>query len=447
MGVSIIREEMGWESVEKTKGTYALPAECQRWLTAVTGAGIKVYLVLDYGNKLYDNPLDPQAYARYAAWVAQNLKGKVAAYEIWNEPDNFRFLKQYGGAWSGADHAMWVAKYGELVAAASAAIRSVDPQAVIVHNLEGPAWVYGLQDAPKNYALVDGIDLHPYPVRFPAETVPWGGPEVLKRDGVSVADDQHSLVSFLNLQSQTYPQQYLGHTLQCWVGEYGYSTYAAQKNGAFGGFTPEAQAAYLVRGAVTGLAQGVQAWCIYDFVDDGNNPFDQESNFGLVCNRSRQYQPKLSFYALQRLAKLLGPDWQLVDKPPATLEQPAPPTTRRAGRPQQDALDKAGLSPFAADWVKVDGPQVYWFRVGQDYVTILWKAGWRNADFVPALRQLVWQNAPAGLNFTVQDLVSGQSLAAPLTRSGNTVTVSGLPLGGSPIALRWNGAAAAAPNH
>jgi hypothetical protein len=76
-------------------------------------------------------------------------------------------------------------------------------------------------------------------------------------------------------------------------------------------------------------------------------------------------------------------------------------------------------------------------------VTILWKAGWRWTDFNPPQGKIVWPGAPAGLTVQVQDLLTGATLATPLTRAGDTVTVADLPVGGSPIALRWLGAAPA----
>jgi hypothetical protein len=438
MGVSVVRDDLAWASVEKTKGVYALEAKDQHWIDAIAGSGIKLVLVLCYANKVYDNPLDPQAFAQYCEWVAQHLKGKVAVYEVWNEPVNFQFFKQYGGERSGRGDALWVAKYGELVAAASAAIRAADPQAVIMHNIGGAPWVYSLRKSSQDYALVDGIDIHAYPKRFPPETCTWGGPDVEKRDGVSIADDEHSLVSLLKAQSQMAPQQYLGHTMQCLVGEYGYSTYTPLKAGYFGGYTPQAQAEYLVRAVALSLTCGIKALCIYDFVDDGNKPNDAECNFGLVFDQTRGYQPKPAFFALQRLARQLGPDWQYLQTPPAGFQLTSP---------LPSSGDPASLSPLAATWVKIDGPQVYWFRVGEDYVSILWRAGWRHEDFNPARGSITWQGAPAGLTVQIQDLISGETLTPKLTRSGNTLTVSDLPVGSSAIAVRWIGAAPASSNH
>jgi hypothetical protein len=433
MGVSVIREEMGWGGVEKTKGVYALPPGMAHWFDAVAAAGIKVFVVLDYGNKIYENELDPQAYANYAGWMAKTLKGKVAAYDLWNEPDNFYFLKQYGGPRDGRDHSLWVVKYGELVRLAAAAIRKADPDAVIVHNLEGPAWVYALQNAPQDYAQVDGVDMHPYPVRYPAETVPGNDSQMAKLAGLpTTATDTHSMLSSLDIHCIDLPQKYLGHPLQCWVGEYGYSTYQPLQGGHWAGFTEEAQADYEVRGAVTGLVHGVKAWCIYDFVDETNDPHDVESNFGMVEDITRGYRRKPAFFALQRLARHLGPDWQLVANPPAKLDVNLDPMTHNGDAWQANT---------PVGFVKVNGPEVHWFRVGNDYVTILWRAGWRWEDFNPPSGTITWQNAPAGMTVRVQNLTTGAILAAPLTQTGGTVTLSDLPVGGSPIAIRWVGAA------
>ena len=155
MGVSLIRDELHWNAVETTKGTYALPPKIEHWFKDVTGAGIQVVLVLDYGNQIYENPLDPVAYSKYAAWVAQTFKGKVVAYELWNAPSNFYFRQLYGGDSSGANNALWVSKYTELVRMASAAIRQVDPQAVILTSLSGSPWYYTLQRSLQKENLVN----------------------------------------------------------------------------------------------------------------------------------------------------------------------------------------------------------------------------------------------------------------------------------------------------
>jgi hypothetical protein len=242
------------------------------------------------------------------------------------------------------------------------------------------------------------------------------------------------MLSLLDMGSKVYPRKYLGHPLKCWVGEFGYSTYVPLKDGLYAGFTEESQAAYLLRAAVLGLANGAEAWCVYDFVDDSPDPHDAESRFGLVADSSRQYQPKPAFYAFQRLARILGPDWQLAAAAPAQLDQSNLSPLRNNGDQWQ--------APASVGFVKIDAPMVRWFRVGADYVTILWRAGWRWNEFNPPQGKIVWADAPAGVTVAVQDLVSGAACPVSVVREGNTVTVADLPIGSSPIAIRWIGAAA-----
>jgi hypothetical protein len=431
LGVSVVRQDFHWEAIEKTKGHYAVPDDMRHWFDAVTGAGIKVVVLLSYGNKLYENPLDPQAYANYAAWMARNFREGVAAFEIWNEPTNFYFLKQYGGAWSGRDDALWTVKFGELVRTAAAAMKKAGPSAPIIHNLENTPWLYSLRRSAQDFADVDGIDVHPYPIRFPPETIPFGGPEIEKRDGAAVADERHSLLSLLDFHSKDCPRKYLGRALECWVGEFGYTTYSPLKDGFYAGFSEQAQAAYLVRGLVMGLAYGVKAWCLYDLIDDSPNPHDAESRFGLLADSTRGYKPKPSYYAIQRVARLLGEDWQAVDQAQAQLEVNV--------RPLADNGD-IWQGPQPTGFVQVNGPEVRWFRVGRDYVTILWRAGRFNGELAPVIGKMNWPQPPEaaeGVKVTVQDLVSGEDIGVVVSREGSSLTVAGVPVGGAPIAIRW----------
>ena len=127
LGAGHVRQEIKWEWVEQQKGVYEIPALSMDWVDKVTEAGLGIIMILDYGNELYDNPLDPDAFANYAAFMAERLKDyPIIAYEIWNEPTNFYFFEQYGGTWSGKETSLWMEKFSELMAKAAAAIRKVD---------------------------------------------------------------------------------------------------------------------------------------------------------------------------------------------------------------------------------------------------------------------------------------------------------------------------------
>ena len=176
MGAGTLRDDLSWEACESVKGQYAVPPDVQHWIDACDAAHMRVILILVCGHGQYKNPLDPEAYAKFCGWAAKTFKGKVAALEISNEPSNFGFRDHYGGAWNGINNAPWVAGYGHTVRLAAAAIRRADPDAVILENNTDAPWIYGLRKNAGDYAQVDGIDLHPYPVRFPPETLPGAGP-------------------------------------------------------------------------------------------------------------------------------------------------------------------------------------------------------------------------------------------------------------------------------
>jgi hypothetical protein len=97
-------------------------------------------------------------------------------------------------------------------------------------------------------------------------------------------------------------------------------------------------------------------------------------------------------------------------------------------------------TPEPAGFVKIDTPQVYWFRVGPDYVTILWRAGWNRSEYNAPRGTITWPQCPAGVTPAVQDLVSGEVLVVGVSRQDALLTVADLPVGGAPIAIRWLGA-------
>lgn len=433
MGVSVVRNDIYWSATERQKGVYKMPAVTREWIQKAADADIKVITVLVYGNKLYDNPLDPDAFAKYAAFVARELKGKgvVAAYEIWNEPNNFRFRKKYGGMWNGSDNAPWISKFAELVQKTAAEIRTVDPDATIVTGGgTAPATVYLMRRHPEAFKNIDGLTLHPYTYHLPPETVPWGGKGIDKRDGVSVADANHSMTSLFR-KLREYSRKNLGRELPIWVTEFGYTTFnhfaRHAKRGLYAGFREPVQAAYHVRALVAALADGVKVWCIYDFMNDGRNPLSAEDQFGLVRNASEGYRPKSAFHAIRRVNRLLGTNWKVMGVPPAEWSVDISELTNK-GIWQGSLRD-----PF----VKIHGPRIYWFKVPDGYVTFIWKAGRYHGEFNSPLGKITWRKAGDFRSVEVTDMVTGERVTTSAKRKGQTYVLSALPVGASPIAVRW----------
>jgi hypothetical protein len=417
MGVQYVRDEWGWGGVEKTKGVYAMYPYGQKSLDMLNSAGIKIIAVLDYGNTIYANPLDSDAFANYAGWMAKTYRGKVAAWEIWNEPDNFYFFRQYGGNRNGSNDAVWMVKHSELIRKAAAAIKKADPKANVLHNMEGEMWYYALKGHASDYSQTDGIDLHPYPLHLPTE-------------GVEGTDATHNLIASFNDNSKVWPTQYLGHPVQCWIGENGFGTYEPidPANAHFAPVSEPLQSAGELRTLIIGLIYGVKAWCIYDFVNETADPHDVESNMGLVRDYSHHYEPKPAFYGIQRLARLLGPGWRSQDHFKATLDA------------------RLSAPPNADHWLIANLPQMHWFRAGNKEVTIVWKAGKPDVDSPPDLGKIIWLGAPKGATAQAVDLVTGKNVDLKLKRESKGITLSEVPVGWAPLAIRWDLPAKNAPS-
>jgi Cellulase (glycosyl hydrolase family 5) len=414
-----------WATNESVAGRYALTPEIRRVVAEITASKLSIVVLLFRANKLYPNPLDPTAFARYAAWTAAVFKdAPVVAYQIWNEPSNFDFLAQYGGSWNGRGSAPWLDAYSELVRQAAAAIRQTNPHATIMANIEGPAWIYAMQRHAPDFVALDGIALHPYTFRLPAESVPWGGFLVELRDGVSSADSDQSLTSYVRIAGIDGPEKYLGHSLQPFVTEYGFPTCGpATTHTLYACVSAETQAAYHARGVILGLSHGIKLWTVFELADEGENPSDAEQNFGIVRSASRNYTPKPAYFALQRIARLLNPDWAFLPTPAATVET------------QLDAAAIPAWSPLPAARSTVQGVQAFWFATRRGYAVFLWNAG-PYEDNSKISGRLVW-NATQAKPKTVRtlNLVTGQLLTPGTQMSNGQLIAGNLQIGSQPIAV------------
>jgi hypothetical protein len=398
LGVSVVIWTPGeWANNEKTPGEYSLAPEVEYVISRIAAAHMQMVVVLFRKNTLYPNPLDPDAFGRYCSWLVTALRGEpVAAYQIWNEPSNFDVREEYGGSWNGRDDALWVAKFSDLMHIAARSILEADAHATVIASFEGPPLIYAMQGHAPDFDNIEGISIHPYPGRYPAEQVPWGGTRIAMRDGVSVADADGSLISTLRIQTADDPAKYLGHPLQAWVTEYGFPTCdpgSIQNN--FACVDGMEQAAYHARGMLVGFAHGVKVWAPYELADEGGNWSDAEQNFGLTRSAAGGYAPKASFFTIQRIARVLGMHWRYLDPSPATLE-----LCGSEGKCKPTAVSTEASA--------VSGPQMLWFKEDRGYAGFVWNAGEFRSGSTPA--HIEWRGpVRSGLHIQVTELSSGKA--------------------------------------
>ncbi|MCD4739467.1 MAG: cellulase family glycosylhydrolase [Anaerolineae bacterium] len=271
VGFGFVRMDLFWHQVEhECQGCYDFAAYDQL-VAQLSERDIRLIFILDYGNLLYGGGDAHQhdegraAFARFAATAARRYQGQGIIWEIWNEPNLEKF-------WHGPPDPL---SYARLATETIAAIRRVDPTALIV----GPAtagfpWEYFQALATTGlYPKLDAVTVHPY--RFDEPESAWS--------------DYAQLRTILDRASPD-------RKIPIIAGEWGYATVE-------GGRPEQQQAVYLVRQYLSHLTADVELSIWYDWRNDGLNLHDPEHNFGLV---TAALVPKTSYRAAQTLIATLA---------------------------------------------------------------------------------------------------------------------------------------------
>jgi VCBS repeat-containing protein len=129
-GVDSIRILIPWKGVEASNDVWTWSA-VDRMVNSANARNMSVIGILNSppdwamvpgSPSLGGPPADPAEYAEFASMVATRYAGKVAAYEVWNEPNYYRFWEPTPDA----------AAYTVILKAAYTAIKTADPNAVVV---------------------------------------------------------------------------------------------------------------------------------------------------------------------------------------------------------------------------------------------------------------------------------------------------------------------------
>lgn len=289
-GFGWIRDEMYWSAIELARGVYTFPAVYDTYVNDALKLGLSPLVVLDYANRFYPYPTgvagtkglmtdDQRAgYAAYAKAVAAKFKGRVSAFEVWNEPVPAAFGTS---DWTG---------YLKLLEKAYPAIKAGNPSATVIScGGGGPG---GGVDASCASAIIhlggaayqDVYSMHPYMAPYDPDTG-YGVYNSPLGKTVSVQNIAHYLVGYSKYHTRPNNQP-----LPMWATEVGWNSAPVK---VANGETVEA--AYAARTFIDarrfGLAQKL-FW--YDFQDDGVDPSNKEDNFGFI---HLDFSPKPAYVA------------------------------------------------------------------------------------------------------------------------------------------------------
>jgi hypothetical protein len=142
-GFNWAKVQVRWENLEGSKGAINW-GTMDDIVNKVNGAGVNLLFSVvtaprwarpadtDFG--VPGPPANPKDYADFVGAIAARYKGKVQAYEIWNE-QNMSF------EWGGTGHKLNAAQYVQLLRQAYAAIKAADPGATVLSGALTPTGV------------------------------------------------------------------------------------------------------------------------------------------------------------------------------------------------------------------------------------------------------------------------------------------------------------------
>ena len=289
-----MRDEIRWVNTESSIGTFRIPSYA-KWVDEAVKNGINPLCILCYGNGRYQEGDDDYTNGRiptkdtkttpaeiekenaywnswmtYANLVATTYKGKIKAYEIWNEPNHTGFNNNVNAE-----------NYAKLYLETRKVIKAADPDAIVLcgsvtgSGASSISFINGVLSYIKAHGGLSQIDAFSIHLYCHGNT-----PEASYTTGIN------------NIYNGSFKIQ--GYTGPIWMTENGAYTGTEDKS-----VTEEMQGAYAIRFPVMWDAflkehntTGENFW--YDFRNDGTDLTKSGNNYGLTYN---DYSPKPGFKA------------------------------------------------------------------------------------------------------------------------------------------------------
>jgi hypothetical protein len=258
-GIESVRTDAHWAFLERNRDQLKVEPHWHDYLASTEAQGLDSLFILGYGNSFHGDGEKPRsepvraAFNRYVAFVAQQFRGRVKHYEVWNE-------------WDVEDPTdpQLTEDYARLIADAAGIIRQQDPTAKV---LAGAVTTQGIESGFAKRLVeagvmqsIDGLSLHPYVhCRGRGKNTPEAWIEWLAE-----VDLELSAAA--------------GQPVPLYLTEMAWPAY----KGACG-IDESLQAAYLARSFfLARTLPNVQGIWWYDFRNDGTDKREREHNFGLL---------------------------------------------------------------------------------------------------------------------------------------------------------------------
>jgi len=256
-----MRADSQWSLVETTRGAYRIPAAWDRFVSNARSRGLEPLLILDYGNKLYDDGKLPRSadaiagFVRFATFVVKHFAGRVRYYEVWNE-----WNTGTGGYYPGGS----AHDYARLFNATYSAIKPIAPNTVVLAAAGYHDW-YAQIAKLGVAARADGVAIHPYVAK-----------ELGYQASIGSNGPERSAERLIEAEA-IMRQLSGGREVPLYITEIGWSTSSGEAGYSEQDVATMAERSLLMFAALP-YVRGV--WW-YDLIDDGSDAAQAEDRFGL----------------------------------------------------------------------------------------------------------------------------------------------------------------------
>lgn len=256
-GVKWTREEFNYGMIEKAPGVYDF-SFFDSLVETARRHGISVYALLSYWSPFVEPYTEEgiAAYCEYARATVRRYKDQIKHWEIYNEPNIF--------FWNGPKEL-----YPVLLKRVHAVIKEEDPTARVLGISTAGIDRSFIRMVLAAEAPFDDLTIHPY------------RGQLIERSFIRELQDTAELVD----------------DRPVWITEMGWSTQID------GGKSEREQAQLLARAYLAAVGAGVRNMGWYNFRNDGDDPFYNEANFGVL---RRDLTPKAAYRALATVCRSLA---------------------------------------------------------------------------------------------------------------------------------------------
>ncbi len=317
MGFNWIKQQVEWKLVEPSKGNYQW-GDLDRIVGGAHASGLNVLLSVVKAPawargggadlSVEGPPANPQDFADFLAALATRYRGRVQAYEVWNE-QNLHY--EWG------NEPISASRYVELLRASFIALKNADPSAVVVSGAPTPTGMNDGVIAIDDRAYLeqmyqaglarycDAVGVHPSGYNNPpdADWRSWSDPSAPTFKGHPSFFFRGTMESYRNIMVA-----YGDGGKRLWPTEFGWSTFENLGASAPAGYeyanhnTEAEQAAWLVTAFQMARNWG---WVGPMFVWNLNfapvsGPANEKAGFGIL---RADWSPRPSYSALQAMPK------------------------------------------------------------------------------------------------------------------------------------------------